>query len=264
MISVWITGIFAAYGAMVLGYIWCAILAIIVFVVGTKISKFARRIMVGAMDKRNIDKGVTTFVDSLVKYAILLLIGIIDLGLFGIATTSFAAAIASVGVTVGLALQGTLSNLSSGVLILILHPFRVGDYVVAAGHEGTVTEISMFYTRINTVDNRVAVIPNGSLSNAALVNVSISDRRQMDWTVNVGNDADVAKVKELLTKLGNEEKNRVDGTSVSVFAKTLNKDNIDIAFRYWVPADQYGALRAEMIEKVKAEFAAAGIPVSMV
>ncbi len=264
MISAWITGVFAAYGMIVLGYIWSAILALIIFWVGTKISKFVRKIAVSAMSKKNIDAGVVSFIDSLIKYAFLLLIGIVILGLFGIATTSFAAAIASVGVTIGLALQGTLSNLSSGVLILILHPFRVGDYVVAAGHEGTVTEISMFYTRINTVDNRVAVVPNGSLSNAALVNVSVSDRRQMDWTVNVGNDADVAKVKELLTKLGNEEKGRVEGTDVSVFAKTLNKDNIDFAFRYWVPADQYGTLRAEMIEKVKSSFAEAQIPVSMI
>ncbi len=265
MISNFIGSIFTASWFLVaLGKVWSVILALIVFFVGVELGKLGRKVIGTCMEKKGIDKGVATFVDSVVKYAVLLLIAIIILGLFGIETTSFAAAIASVGVTIGLAMQGSLSNLASGVLILVLHPFHVGDYVVAAGNEGIVTEISMFYTKINTVDNRVAVIPNGALSNATVVNVSITDRRQFDWTVNVGNDADLEQVKALLVKLGNEEPARVADTEVSVFAKTLNKDNIDIAFRYWVPADQYAPCRAAMIEKVKTTFAEAGIPVSMI
>ena len=138
-----------------------------------------------------------SFVLPLIKYALYLVLIFIIMGLFGIATTSAVAVLGSAGVAVGLALQGSLSNFAGGVLILLLKPFRVGDYIIehSGGKEGTVTEISIFYTKLLTIDNKVVMVPNGTLSNSSITNVSTMEKRRVDLVVGIAYEADIRTAK---------------------------------------------------------------------
>ena len=174
------------------------ILALVVFFIGTKLIKWIRKLIRLSMEKGNVDKGVRQFVDSLVKFALYAIL-IFSIGSkFGLDTTSVAAALASCGVAIGLALQGSLSNFAGGVLILILKPFVVGDYIIEdnKGREGTVKEIQLFYTKLLTVDNKTVIIPNGSLANTSLTNVTAQDKRRLDLSVGISYDADLKKAKQ--------------------------------------------------------------------
>jgi len=152
----------------VLNFGFQIVLAILTYVIGGKVIRWIVKIITRSMERREVDAGVKQFVTAFVKYGLYVVLVFVILGLFGIGTTSAAAALSSAGVALGLALQGSLSNLAGGVLILLLKPFRVGDYIIedTNKNEGTVSEVSIFYTKLLTIDNRVVVIPNGMLSEA--------------------------------------------------------------------------------------------------
>ena len=181
----------------VLGFFWSVVLALLIAYIGGKIINLVRRMFQKSLRRRDAEEGVCQFADQLLKYFLWIVIIVIILGLFGFTASSLAAAVASLGVTAGLALQGSLSNFAGGLLILVLHPFRVGDYIIEDTHknEGTVIEISVFYTKLRTIDNKIIVIPNGTLANTSLTNATKSDRRQMDLVVPIGYDADIKKAK---------------------------------------------------------------------
>ena len=162
------------------------VIAVIVYAVGAKLIGLIVKIVRKTMERRNADVGVIQFLSAVVKYALYFILILTILSLFGIATTSAVAVLGSCGVAVGLALQGSLSNFAGGVLILLLKPFVVGDYIIEGSNEGTVYEISVFYTKLKTVDNKMIVIPNGNLSNSSLVNVSHMDKRRVDIVVGIG------------------------------------------------------------------------------
>ncbi len=151
------------------------------------------------------DKGVEQFVDSLLKFGLYVLIFMISS--LGFDTTSVAALLASSGVAIGLALQGSLSNFAGGVLILLLKPFVVGDYIIedTNGKEGTVKEIQIFYTKLSTIDNKTIVIPNGMLTNNSITNATAKDERQLDLRVGISYNADIKKAKSMIEKLLSED-----------------------------------------------------------
>ena len=165
----------------------------------------------------------------------------IIMGLFGIATTSAVAVLGSAGVAVGLALQGSLSNFAGGVLILLLKPFKVGDYIIEHSHnnEGTVTEISIFYTKLLTVDNKLIVIPNGTLSNSSLTNVTNKDRRRVDLVVGIAYEADAGRAIELLTELIHSRKPLVNPEKALVYIKELGESSVVVGLHYWVKTADY-------------------------
>lgn len=191
----------------IISFIWCVILALITWFVGVKLTNLLRKIISKTMIKSNVDKGVRQFTDNIVKLVCYAFMILIILRLFGVETSSVAAFVASLGVTVGLALQGSLSNFAGGVLILMLHPFRVGDYIVEDTHsnEGTVIEISLFYTKLKTIDSKIVVVPNGTLANSSLTNVTAAPFRQLDITVGISYDSDIKKAKKVLEKIVMEE-----------------------------------------------------------
>jgi small conductance mechanosensitive channel len=246
-----------------LSFFWCVVLALIVWFVGARIINFIRKIMRKAMERRDVEEGVKQFTDSILKAVLYIALIAVILSLFGIETSSFAAAIASVGVTAGLAFQGSLSNLAGGILILVLHPFKVGDYIIEDTHknEGTVTEISIFYTKLLTTDRKVIVIPNGTLANSSLTNVTDSEHRLLDLEFSIGYDDDIKKAKDILMNLSESENRRKEGTEISVFVKNLGQSAVVLGLRMEIPQENYWNVRYDMLENVKYAFDKEGISI---
>ena len=246
----------------VLGFFWSVVLALLVAYIGGRIITIVRRVFRKSLHRRNAEEGVCQFADQVLKYFLWIIVFAIILSLFGFTASSLAAAVASLGVTAGLALQGSLSNFAGGLLILVLHPFRVGDYVIEDTHknEGTVIEISVFYTKLRTIDNKIIVVPNGTLANNSLTNATKSDRRQMDLIIPIGYDADIKKAKGILTELVEAEDRRLP-EDVNVFVKELGASSVDLGLRFWVPTDQYWPVRWQLLEDIKIRFDAEGISI---
>ena len=229
------------------------VLALVVFFVGTKIIKWIRKLIKISMEKGNVDKGVCQFVDSLVKFALYTVL-IFSIGSkFGLDTTSVAAALASCGVAIGLALQGSLSNFAGGVLILILKPFVVGDYIIEdnKGREGTVKEIQLFYTKLLTVDNKTVIIPNGSLANTSLTNVTAQDKRRVDLSVGISYNADLKKAKTLIEELFRGDEDVLQEEGITVFVDSLGDSAVVIGARCWVKKEAYWDVKWRLTESMK-------------
>lgn len=247
----------------VFSFFWCVVLALITVYVGTRIIRLLRNWLNRSMNRHNLEEGVRQFLDQVVKYLLYIVLIVTVLNLFGITTTSIAAAVASLGLTAGLALQGSLSNFAGGVLILLLHPFKVGDYIIEDTHknEGTVMEISVFYTKLCTVDNKIIVIPNGTLANSSLTNATRSDKRQLNLVIPIGYDADIKRAKEILEDLALREERRLADGDIRVFVSELNTSSVDLGLRFWVPTEDYWNVRWKMLEDVKLAFEAEGITI---
>lgn len=246
-----------------LSFFWCVVLALIVWFIGARIINFIRKLMRKAMERRDVETGVKQFTDGMLKAFLYIVLIAVILSLFGIETSSFAAAIASVGVTAGLAFQGSLSNLAGGILILVLHPFKVGDYIIEDTHknEGTVTEISIFYTKLLTTDRKVIVVPNGALANSSLTNVTDSEHRLLDLEFQIGYKDDIKKAKDILRKLAEAENRRKEGTEISVFVKNLSQSAVILGLRMEIPQENYWNVRYDMLENAKYAFDEAGVSI---
>ncbi len=229
------------------------VLALLVFFLGTKLIKWIRKVIRKSMEKTNVDSGVCQFVDSLLKF-VLYAVLVFSIGKkFGLDTASVAAALASCGVAIGLALQGSLSNFAGGVLILVLKPFVVGDYIVEdnKGREGTVKEIQLFYTKLLTVDNKTVVIPNGTLANTSLTNVTAQDKRRLDVSVGISYDADLKKAKMLVRQLFLEDTDILQNEEVQIFVDELGESAVVIGARGWVKKEAYWTAKWRMLENIK-------------
>lgn len=179
------------------------LLTIILFIVGGRLIKVVRKIVRRSMERTGADVGVIQFMDSLIKLILYFLLVLFLADGIGVDTTSVMALVGSAGLTIGLAFQGSLSNFAGGVLILLIKPFKVGDYIIytSGNLEGKVTKIEMFYTTLFTVDNKKVVIPNGTLSNSSLINVTAEDKRRIDITVGVSYTANLKLAKEVCLNL---------------------------------------------------------------
>lgn len=247
----------------ILNFGFQVVLAIAIYVIGGKLIKWVVKLIGRSMDRAGADAGVRQFVTPLIKYTLYVMLIFMIMGLFGIATTSAVAVMGSAGVAIGLALQGSLSNLAGGVLILLLKPFVVGDYIIedTNKNEGTVAEISIFYTKLLTVDNKVIVIPNGILSNSSLTNVTHMDKRRVDLIVGISYDADIRTAKEILKNLALEEPARLEGEEPVVYVDALGASSVDLGIRVWVNADDYWQAKWRLTENIKYAFEKSGISI---
>lgn len=232
------------------------VLALIFFFLGRIMIKWIRKLVRKMLERSNVDKGVETFVDSLLKF---MLYGILLFTIatkFGFDTASVAALIASAGVAVGLAVQGSLSNFAGGILILLLKPFVVGDYIIEDNHgdEGTVKEIQLFYTKLLTVDNRTVVIPNGMLTNNSLTNVTHMDERKLELKVSISYESDLLKAKAVLADLIRKESRIMQDKEHRIFVDELGEDGVILGMRCWVSTEDYWNVRWDMLEEIKLTF----------
>ncbi len=237
--------------------------ALVVYIIGGRIIRLILRMVSRAMDKKNADEGVKQFLLPLIKYSLYVFLVFLIMGLFGIATTSAVAVLGSAGVAVGLALQGSLSNFAGGVLILLLKPFRVGDYIVEHGekNEGVVSEISIFYTKLLTGDNKTIVVPNGALSSCSITNASNLEKRRVDITVGISYDADIRQAKEALLRLADNDAAKLPGEAAEVFVDSLGDFAVNIGIRVWVAAEDYWTAKWRLTENVKYTLEEQGISI---
>ena len=237
--------------------------AVIVFLVGARLIKLLRKFIRRSMERAGADVGLMQFLDSLLKVIFYFVLIMLIASGFGVDTTSVMALVGSAGLTIGLAFQGSLSNFAGGVLLLLIKPFKVGDYIiyVADNLEGTVTEVQMFYTTLLTADNRRVVIPNGVLSNNSLVNVTAQDKRRLDIDVGIGYDSDLKLAKELCEKLLNQEEKILDDQEHIVVVDSLADSAVMLKLRFWVRPEDYWNTKWTMTENVKILFDENGIEI---
>lgn len=232
------------------------LLAVLLYLVGKRVITFLCRFLRRSLERRQADIGLSQFLCSVTKYALYFLLWIMILTLFGITAASVVALLGSAGLTLGLALQGSLANFAGGVLILLLKPFRVGDYIVSGGtgHEGTVKEITTFYTRLQTADNRTVMIPNGELADSAIVNVTGQQTRRVDIVVGIAYDADLKKAEQILAGLVEKDARVLADQPVNIFVSDLAASSVDLGCRFWVRSEDYWQAKWDTLEAVKLAF----------
>ena len=227
--------------------------ALVAFFIGRLVIRWIRKIVRRSFERSGADKGVEQFVDSLLKYGLYALLVFSLISSLGFDTTSVAAVLASGGVAIGLALQGSLSNFAGGVLILLLKPFVVGDYIIedTNGKEGTVKEIQIFYTKLSTIDNKTIVIPNGMLTNNSITNATAKDERQLDLRVGISYDADIRQAKSVIENLLIKDECIIKNEQINVFVHELADSAVVLGIRAWVKNEEYWTTRWRLLEEIK-------------
>ncbi|MDE6996049.1 MAG: mechanosensitive ion channel family protein [Lachnospiraceae bacterium] len=239
------------------------LLALVVFLIGMQVIKLIRRIVRRSLQRGNADIGVTQFLDSFIKAVMYSLLLFMIASGFGLDATSVVALLGSAGVAIGLAIQGSLSNFAGGVLILLLKPFRVDDYIKVDDneHEGTVKEIQLFYTKLSTPNNHVVIIPNGTLSNSSILNMSTLTERRMDIKVGISYQADIRQAREVIMKVLEEDPAVLSSKDRRVFVEELADSSVILNVRCWADNDEYWECKWRITEKVKYALDDAGISI---
>lgn len=241
----------------------CRILvALLVLFIGSKLIKFALKMFTKAIEKTSADKSVAQFLHSLIKAALYVVLAFLIASYCGVDAASIVALLGSAGVAVGLALQGSLSNLAGGVLILLLRPFNVGDYIIDSfGNEGTVDDIQIFYTKLRTGDNKVIILPNGTLANNCITNVTTSKIRRCDITIGISYDADIKKAKEVIDNVVENDPKTLKNMEMIVFVSELADSAVNLGVRCWFENDDYFPGMWRLNENIKYALDEAGISI---
>ena len=239
------------------------LIAAVILFVGFKLIKFIRKILKKSLTKASIELGVIQFLDSLLKVILNFILVLIVAGNFGFDATSIVALMGSAGVAVGLALQGSLSNIAGGILILLLKPFRVGDYIIedSNGNEGTVKEIGIFFTKLQTGDNKIVILPNGALANNSMTNFSEAHLRRVDVTVGISYDADIKKAKDILWRIIDEDADVKQDDTKRVYVDSLGASEVVLGLRVYCENAKYWELKWILLETIKLAFDEEGIEI---
>lgn len=233
--------------------------ALAIFLIG----KFAIRLVVRAlsklMEKQEVDKTLETFICNLVRTALMVVVIIAAIGAIGVETTSFIAIFGAAGLAVGLALQGSLSNFASGVLIVLFRPYRVGDFIEAAGIAGSVEEVQILTTILKTGDNKQIIVPNSQIMDSIITNYSANDTRRVDMVVGVSYDDDLDKVRKTLQELIAAEDRILDEPAPTIAVSALADSSVNFVVRPWVNSSDYWGVTFDLTEAIKKRFDKEGI-----
>lgn len=238
------------------------VLAILVLLIGMQLIKLIRKILKKALYRSHVDESAVHFIDSFSKYALYFLLIIFIASWLGVDAASIIAILGSVSVAIGLALQGSLSNFAGGVLILILKPFVLGDYIRdGAGNEGIVSGIDVFYTQLTTFDNKIIVLPNGTLANGCITNYTRCSKRRFDVKVGIAYKEDIRHAKEVLLAVLKEDEGILKNEEMVVLVDSLGDSSVNLIVRGWVKQEDYWPAIWRMTEKVKYALDDAGITI---
>lgn len=235
------------------------VLALVIYFIGKQLIKWVVRIMDRAFDRHHVEVSLRSFLRSMVKVLLMVVLLLAIVQTLGINTSSFLALFASAGLAIGMALSGTLQNFAGGVILLLLRPYKVGDYVEAQGQSGTVESIGLFSTCLKTPDNQTIYVPNNTIATSIIDNYSQSETRRVDWTLSIsyGDDVDVAR-REILAMLAADKRVLTD-TAPVVYVKNLGESSVDLVIRAWVANADYWGLYFDMNEKMYKELPSKGI-----
>ena len=234
-------------------------IAFLLYYIGKRLIRFLLGIVKKTFAKSNMEEGVATFLCSIIKFALYFILFLVIFQFLGFETSSVIAILGSAGLAIGLALQGSLANFAGGVLILIMKPFVVGDYIIVGDKEGIVQNIDIIYTKLQMVDNRTVIMPNGKLADSDIINVTKQDKRRIDITVGFDYSSDIKKVRGVLSRIieGKEQILREDG--IDIVVDSLGENSVDMAIHVWVKKEEYASVRWALLEEIKETFAKEGI-----
>jgi small conductance mechanosensitive channel len=232
---------------------------IIIYLIGRKLIKYLNYLMEKVMSRKEFDPSIASFLKSLISIILTTALIIMIVNILGINSSSFVALLASIGVAMGMALSGTLQNFAGGVMILLFRPYRVGDYILAQGQEGTVKSIQIFNTVIVTADNRTIFIPNGGLSSNTIINFNNQKNRRVEWTIGIDYGTDYDNTKTTVQRILDNDKRILSDPAPFIALKTLNESSVDLIIRVWVKKNDYWDVYFNINEQIYKEFAAKGI-----
>lgn len=236
------------------------LLALAIFFVGKWITNWIIRVLNRAFERKNVDLSLRNFLRSMIKVVMMILVILAAIQTLGINTTSFLAIFASAGLAVGMALSGTLQNFAGGVILLLLRPYRVGDYITAQGQSGTVKNIGLFSTQLSTPDNRIIYVPNSSISTSIVDNYSQPTTRRIDWNVSIAYGDDVDTAREAILAMLNADKRVLhEPAEPMVVVAELSSSAVILKVRAWSANDDYWTLFWDINEKIYKELPAKGI-----
>jgi len=233
--------------------------AIIIFVVGRIFVRLLTRGMRKVMEQRDVDKTLVSFVSNLVGMVLLIFVIIAAVNALGVQTTSFIAILGAAGLAIGLALQGSLSNFASGVLIVLFRPYKVGDWIEAAGISGSVEEVQILTTVLKTGDNKQVIVPNGQIMDSIITNYSANDRRRVDMTVGVSYDDNLDKVRKTLEELVSADDRILDDPACTIAVSELADSSVNFVLRPWTATADYWGVKFDLTEAIKKRFDEEGI-----
>jgi len=242
------------YGLKVIG-------ALLIFIIGKWIAKRIQSIVVKLMTKNKVDETLISFIESIVYILLMIVVVLASISTLGVETTSFVAILGAAGLAVGLALQGTLGNVGSGVLLISFRPFKMGDFVTVGGETGTVAGISIFATTLHTLDNKVVIVPNSAVSAGNITNFSARDTRRIDLTFGIGYGDDLKLAKAVLETILKDDTRVLNDPAPFVGVSELADSSVNFVFRPWVKSDDYWDVYFDMLEKVKLTFDEKGISI---
>ncbi len=247
--------------AMVIDFGLRLLTAIIILIVGKWVAKGIERVLEKVLDKRNVDKTVTKFLGNITFMMMMTLVVLAAVDKLGVKTTSFVAVVGAAGLAVGLALQGSLSNFASGVLLVLFRPFKVGDFIEAGGTLGVVEEIQVFATRLKTGDNKVITLPNSKIMDGAITNHTARDTRRAEFVFGIGYDDDLRKAKAILKEMFEAEERVLEDPAVQIVVKELGDSSVNLMVRAWTKAPDMWPVTWDMTEAVKLRFDEEGITI---
>ena len=237
------------------------IIAILITVIGIFIIKTILRAFDRSINKSKLDPTAKGFIKSFINVLLYVFLIVCVVSILGVPAASIVSLVASAGVAIGLALQGSLANLAGGIMILIFKPFKLGDFIDCASGNGTGIDVGIFYTTLRTTDNRHTVIPNGTLSNIAITNNSVENLRRVDLIFNVAYGSDMTKVYSVLSDVIASCDATLEEPKPYIKISALSESSVDIALRVWCRRDKYFDVRSEVLEKVYNRFSEEGISI---
>lgn len=230
------------------------IIGLIILFIAFKVVNFIAKRLQRRLDKKNVDKTIANVTVKALKIVLKIMVFLLFLGYVGIETAGIGTIIGSVSVCIGLAVQGSLSNFAGGIVILVMRPFKLGDFIEAQGHSGTVTDIKMFYTYLNTPDNKVVMIPNGTLGNGDIINYSKEEERRVDLVFSVDYSTDLKLAKEIIEKEIENHQLILKDKGYFVRLGEMAASSLDIKTRVWVKNADYWTVYFDLLENVKKKF----------